>query len=183
MLRKKKSIPVGGNRGVGLGQGWDVIGCTPLREVSAGVQRVACFYFQICSFVAFGGTGSHCCARGPSLVAASGGYCSPWYSGLSVAAPLAVEHESVCGRGFSRCGTRFTCPEACGIFPEQGLNPGPLPWQAESLPLDYQGSLRVASLKEAPFYSHGVPCLGPMPTEYSHFNGILKTSLRLLNAE
>ena len=72
---------------------------------------------------------------------------------------------------------------ACGIFPEQGLNPGPLPWQAESLPLDYQGSLRVASLKEAPFYSHGVPCLGPMPTEYSHFNGILKTSLRLLNAE
>ena len=45
VLRMKKSIPVGGNRGVGLGQGWDVIGCTPLREVSAGVQRVACFYF------------------------------------------------------------------------------------------------------------------------------------------
>jgi len=45
VLRKKKSIPVGGNRGVGLGQGRDVIGCAPLREVSAGVQRVACFYF------------------------------------------------------------------------------------------------------------------------------------------
>ena len=29
---------------------------------------------------------------------------------------------------------------ACGIFPDQGLNPWPLHWQAESSPLDHQES-------------------------------------------
>ncbi|KAJ8789164.1 hypothetical protein J1605_004958 [Eschrichtius robustus] len=29
---------------------------------------------------------------------------------------------------------------ACGIFPDQGLNPCPLPWQAYSKPLRHQGS-------------------------------------------
>ena len=32
------------------------------------------------------------------------------------------------------------CPSACGIFLDQGWNPCPLPWQADSLPLSYQGS-------------------------------------------
>ena len=36
-------------------------------------------------------------------------------------------------------------PAACGIFPDQGLNPCPLHWQADSLPLDHQGSLRQGS--------------------------------------
>ena len=34
--------------------------------------------------------------------------------------------------------TRLT---ACGIFMDQGLNPYPLNWQADSQPLDYQGNL------------------------------------------
>ena len=33
-----------------------------------------------------------------------------------------------------------SCLEACGIFPDQGSNPCPLNWQADSQPLDYQGS-------------------------------------------
>ena len=32
------------------------------------------------------------------------------------------------------------CPQACGISPHQGLNPCPLHWQADSEPLDHQGS-------------------------------------------
>ena len=35
---------------------------------------------------------------------------------------------------------RLWCSAACGIFPEQGLNPRPLHWQADSYPLYYQGS-------------------------------------------
>jgi len=31
-------------------------------------------------------------------------------------------------------------PAACGIFPDQGLNPCLLHWQVESLPLRHQGS-------------------------------------------
>ena len=31
----------------------------------------------------------------------------------------------------------FSCPTACEIFPDQGLNPRPLHWQADSQPLDH----------------------------------------------
>ena len=45
-----------------------------------------------------------------------------------------------CGHGLSGCGVELGCPTACRIFPDQGLNPGPLYWQAGSQPLDHQGS-------------------------------------------
>ena len=35
----------------------------------------------------------------------------------------------------------LNCPTLCGIFPDQGLNPCPLYWQADSYPLPHQGSL------------------------------------------
>ena len=34
----------------------------------------------------------------------------------------------------------LSCPMACGIFPDKGLNPCFLHWQADSLPLSHQGS-------------------------------------------
>ena len=34
---------------------------------------------------------------------------------------------------------RLSCPKACGIFTDQGLNPCPLHWQADSYPLGHQG--------------------------------------------
>ena len=46
---------------------------------------------------------------------------------LTVVASLVVEHG-------------LSCPEAYGIFPDQGLNPCPLHWQVDSSPLDHQGS-------------------------------------------
>ena len=36
----------------------------------------------------------------------------------------------------------LSCPEACGIFPDQGSNPRLLHWQVDSKPLDNQGSPR-----------------------------------------
>ena len=33
-----------------------------------------------------------------------------------------------------------SCSQACGIFPDQGSNPCPLHWQANSYPLSHQGS-------------------------------------------
>ena len=46
---------------------------------------------------------------------------------LVVAAPRTREH-------------RLSCPTACGLFLDQGLNPCPLHWQMDSLPWSYQGS-------------------------------------------
>ena len=37
---------------------------------------------------------------------------------------------------------------ACGIFPDQGPNPCPLHWQADSQPLRHQGSPSKAVLRE-----------------------------------
>ena len=34
----------------------------------------------------------------------------------------------------------LSCPTACGIFPDQGSNLCPLPWQADPLPLDHKES-------------------------------------------
>ena len=40
----------------------------------------------------------------------------------------------------SSCGSGLSCPAACGIFPDQGSNPCPLHWQADSQLLRHQGS-------------------------------------------
>ena len=39
-----------------------------------------------------------------------------------------------------------SCSAACGIFPDQGSNPCPLHWQADSQPLHHQGSPIIVCL-------------------------------------
>ena len=70
--------------------------------------------------------------RGLSLVVASGGH--------SLSRPLLLR-----SRGSRRAGSVVvahgpSCSAACGIFPDQGSNPCPLHWQADSQPLCHQGS-------------------------------------------
>ena len=78
--------------------------------------------------------------RGLSPVAASGGHFSSRCAGLSPSRPLLLRSTSsrragpvVVAHGPSRSA-------ACGIFPDQGSNPCPLHWQADSQPLHHQGS-------------------------------------------
>ena len=44
-------------------------------------------------------------------------------------------------------GHGLSCPVACGIFSDQGLNPCPLHWQAGSLPLSHLESPIALFLK------------------------------------
>ena len=44
---------------------------------------------------------------------------------------------------------RLCCSEACGIFPDQGSNPCPLHWPADSYLLCHQGSLYLNLLMAA----------------------------------
>ena len=39
----------------------------------------------------------------------------------------------------------LSCSAACGIFPDEGSNPCPLHWQADSQPLCHQGNPSIAS--------------------------------------
>ena len=52
------------------------------------------------------------------------------------AQPLGMWASTVAARHLSSCG----CPKACGIFLDQRSNPCPPHWQADSEPLDHQGS-------------------------------------------
>ena len=85
--------------------------------------------------------------RGLSLVVASGGHSSSQCVGLSLSRPLLLRSTG------SRCAGSVvvahgpSCSAACGIFPDQGSNPCPLHWQADSQPLRHQGSHRSFKLE------------------------------------
>ena len=74
---------------------------------------------------------SSCGKRGPLFITV----CGP----LIIAASLVAEHR-LQTRRLSNCGSRPSCSVACGILPDQGSNPRPLHWQADSQPLRHQGS-------------------------------------------
>ena len=84
--------------------------------------------------------------RGLSPVAASGGRSSSRCAGLSLSWPLLLRSTG------SRCAGSVvvahgpSCSAARGIFPDQGSNPCPLHWQADSQPLRHQGSPNKALL-------------------------------------
>ena len=73
---------------------------------------------------------SSCGKQGPLFIAVRG----PRYRGLSLR-----------GTGSAIVAHGPSCSAACGIFPDQGSNPCPLHWQADSQPLCHQGSPRKPS--------------------------------------
>ena len=77
---------------------------------------------------------------GLSPVAASGGHSSSRCAGLSPSRPLPLwSTDSRCA-GSVVVAHGLSCSAACGIFPDQGTNPRPPHWQADSQPLHHQGS-------------------------------------------
>ena len=89
-------------------------------------------YFWLCwVFVA---------VRGLSPVAASGGHSSSRCAGLSLPRPLLLRSTGSRRAGSVVVAHGLSCSAACGIFSDQGSNPCPLHWQADSQPLRHQGS-------------------------------------------
>ena len=78
--------------------------------------------------------------RGLSLVVASGGHSSSRCTGLSLSWPLLLWSTGSRRTGSVVVAHGPSCSAACGIFPDQGSNPCPLHWQADSQPLCHQGS-------------------------------------------
>ena len=100
--------------------------------------------------------------RGLSLVAASGGHSSSQCAGLSLSRPLLLRST-----GSRRAGSVIVAhgpsrSAACGIFPDQGSNPCPLHWQADSQPLRHQGSPPLCLYPE-PLYLVPLAYLGCFP--------------------
>ena len=87
--------------------------------------------------------------RGLSLVTASGGHSSSQCTDLSLSRPLLLRSTGSRRAGSVVVVHRHSCSAACGIFPDQGSNPCPLHWQADSQPLCHQGSPGSLILGEA----------------------------------
>ena len=71
---------------------------------------------------------------------ASGGHSSSRCVGLSPSRPLFLWSTGSRCTGSVIVAQGSSCSAACGIFPDQGSNPCPLHWQADSQPLRHQGS-------------------------------------------
>ena len=80
--------------------------------------------------------------RGLPPVAASGGHSSSRCAGLSLSRPLSLRSTGSRRAGSAIVAHGPSCSAARGILPDQGSNPRPLHWQADSQPLRHQGSPR-----------------------------------------
>ena len=68
------------------------------------------------------------------------GHSSSWCTALSLSSPLLLQSTGSRRAGYVVVAHGPSCSAACGIFPDQGSNPCPLHWQADSQPLCNQGS-------------------------------------------
>ena len=68
------------------------------------------------------------------------GHSSSQCVGLSLSRPLLLRSTGSRRAGSVVVAHRPSCSAACRIFPDQGLNPCALHWQADSQPLCHQGS-------------------------------------------
>ena len=106
------------------------------------LKKFIYFYFCLCwVFVS---------VRGLSPVVASWGHSSSRCAGLSLSRPLLLRSTGSRRAGSVVVAHRPSCSAACGIFPDQGLNPCPLHWQADSQPLRHQRSPGAALRSSRP---------------------------------
>ena len=98
------------------------------------------FYYLFIYFIYFWLCWVFVSVQGLSLVVASGGHSSLRCTGLSLSWPLLLRSTSSRRAGSVVVAHGPGCSAACGIFPDQGSNPCPLHWQADSQPLRHQGS-------------------------------------------
>ena len=99
-------------------------------------NELTCFYLFIYSWLCW----VFVSVRGFSLVAASGGHSSSRWAGLSLSRPLLLWSTGSRRAGSVVVAHGPSCSTACGIFPDQSLNPCPLHWQADSQSLRHHGS-------------------------------------------
>ena len=97
--------------------------------------------------------------RGLSLAAARGVHSSSRCAGLSLWRPFLLwstvsrrAGSVVVAHGLSRSA-------ACGILPDQGSNPCPLHWQADSQPLRHQRSPTMSFFKKLFFFNWSIAAL------------------------
>ena len=119
---------------------WDVKSTSHTWNKTYLVMYNSFFFFNTYLFIYFWLCWVFVSVRGLSLVVASGGHSSSRCVGLSLSWPLLLRSTNSRRAGSVVVAHGPSCSTACGIFPDQGLYPCPLHWQADSQPLRHQGS-------------------------------------------
>ena len=114
--------------------------CCTWAFSSCGEQWLLFFFFKCISIYLFLLCWVFVSVLGLSLVVASGGHSWSRCAGLSLSRPLLLRSTGSRRAGSGIVAHGCSCSVACGIFPDQGSNPCPLHWQADSQPLRHQGS-------------------------------------------
>ena len=107
-----------------------------LQKKSVGRHDITFFFFLIYLWLCW----VFVSVQGLSLVVASGVHSSSRCVDLSLSRPLLLRSTGSRRAGSVIVAHGPSCSAACGIFPDQGSNPCPLHWQADSHPLRHQGS-------------------------------------------
>ena len=125
-------------------KGMDTSGCAWKEEVFFWFYLTFFFFFKgiplFLFFIYFWLCWVFVSVRELSLVAVSGGHSSSRCAGLSLSRPLLLWSTGSRRASSVIVAHGPSCSAACGIFPDQGSNPCPLHWQADSQPLRHQGS-------------------------------------------
>ena len=119
-----------------------ICNCLQLCKYAQSFKFSMFFFFQIfyLLFLFLAVLGLRFCVRAFSSCGEWGPLSSSRRAGLSLSRRLLLQ-----SRGSRRSGSVVvahgpSCSAACGIFPDQGSNPCPLHWQADSQPLCHKGS-------------------------------------------
>ena len=129
--------------GVGLFLHSVVLHCLFLCQYPCCFNKLIGFYLFIYLFIyLLAVLGLRFCARAFSSCGKRV-HSSSRCTGLSLSWPLLLQSTGSRRAGSVVVAHRPSCSAACGIFPDQGLNPCPLHQQADSQPLCHQGSPKL----------------------------------------
>ena len=104
------------------------------------MDYLSIFFFNIYLFIFLWLCWVFASVRGLSPAAASGGHSSSRCTGLSLSRSLLLRSTGSRRAGSVIVAHRPSCSAACGTLPDQGSNPCPLHWRADSQPMRHQGS-------------------------------------------
>ena len=108
-------------------QGWGPVTCSfVVVVVVVVVLIISNFNYYLFIYLFIGLCWVFVSVRGLSLVAASGGHSSSRCAGLSLSRPLLLQSTGSRRASSVVVAHGPSCSAACGIFPDQGLNPCPL---------------------------------------------------------
>ena len=114
--------------------------------------------------------------RGLPPIVASGGHSSSRCADLSLSRPLLLWITGSRRAGSVIVAHGPSCSAACGIFPDQGSNPCPLHWQADSQPLRHQGS-PMTDFYNISGLNHWICFLPSLPSFLPFFSFFLESVL------